>query len=231
MLVNDLIRALPLDEEATHAHTGAWVASVLRTKIAEGQLRPGTKLSEQALAQALGVSRNTLREAFTVLGNELIITRIPNRGVFVASPGMDDVKEIYAVRRMIEPAALHWGPKLNVPALERIIKKARTALASGKIEAMATANQRFHEEVVRASGSAQLQELMTRVLAQMRLVFHAMSDAPDFHSHYVELNASLVEMLRDGEREQAAAALRNYLDVAETELLSHLKERMDADGS
>ena len=72
---------------------------------------------------------------------------------------------------------------------------------------------------------------MTRVLAQMRLVFHAMSDAPDFHSHYVELNASLVEMLRDGEREQAAAALRNYLDVAETELLSHLKERMDADGS
>ena len=113
MLVNDLIRALPLDEEATHAHTGAWVASVLRTKIAEGQLRPGTKLSEQALAQALGVSRNTLREAFTVLGNELIITRIPNRGVFVASPGVDDVREIYAVRRMIEPAALHWGPKLR----------------------------------------------------------------------------------------------------------------------
>ena len=229
--MNELLRALPLDEEATHAHTGAWVASVLRTRIAEGRLRPGSKLSEQALAQALGVSRNTLREAFTVLGNELILTRIPNRGVFVASPGMDDVREIYAVRRMIEPAALQWGPELNMPGLERIVKRARAALASGKIEAMADANQRFHEEVVRASGSAQLQELMTRVLAQMRLVFHAMSDAPDFHSHYVELNASLVDLLRAGERDQAAQALRGYLDTAETELLAHLKDRMAADGS
>ncbi|MBP2398538.1 DNA-binding GntR family transcriptional regulator [Glutamicibacter protophormiae] len=229
--MNELLRALPLDEEATHAHTGAWVASVLRTRIAEGRLRPGSKLSEQSLAQALGVSRNTLREAFTVLGNELILTRIPNRGVFVASPGMDDVREIYAVRRMIEPAALQWGPELNVPGLERIVKRARAALASGKIEAMADANQRFHEEVVRASGSAQLQELMTRVLAQMRLVFHAMSDAPDFHSHYVELNASLVDLLRAGERDQAAQALRGYLDTAETELLAHLKDRMAADGS
>lgn len=229
--MNELLRALPLDEEATHAHTGAWVASVLRTRIAEGQLRPGSKLSEQSLAQALGVSRNTLREAFTVLGNELILTRIPNRGVFVASPGMDDVREIYAVRRMIEPAALQWGPELNVPGLERIVKRARAALASGKIEAMADANQRFHEEVVRASGSAQLQELMTRVLAQMRLVFHAMSDAPDFHSHYVELNASLVDLLRAGERDQAAQALRGYLDTAETELLAHLKDRMAADGN
>lgn len=229
--MNELLRALPLDEEATHAHTGAWVASVLRTRIAEGRLRPGSKLSEQSLAQVLGVSRNTLREAFTVLGNELILTRIPNRGVFVASPDMDDVREIYAVRRMIEPAALQWGPKLNVPGLERIVKRARAALASGKIEAMADANQRFHEEVVRASGSAQLQELMTRVLAQMRLVFHAMSDAPDFHSHYVELNASLVDLLRAGERDQAAQALRGYLDTAETELLAHLKDRMAADGS
>ncbi|MER8026831.1 GntR family transcriptional regulator [Glutamicibacter protophormiae] len=229
--MNELLRALPLDEEATHAHTGAWVASVLRTRIAEGRLRPGSKLSEQSLAQALGVSRNTLREAFTVLGNELILTRIPNRGVFVASPGMDDVREIYAVRRMIEPAALQWGTKLNVPGLERIVKRARAALASGKIEAMADANQRFHEEVVRASGSAQLQELMTRVLAQMRLVFHAMSDAPDFHSHYVELNASLVDLLRAGERDQAAQALRGYLDTAETELLAHLKDRMAADGN
>ncbi|MGX1748971.1 GntR family transcriptional regulator [Glutamicibacter protophormiae] len=231
MPMNELLRALPLDEEATHAHTGAWVASVLRTRIAEGRLRPGSKLSEQALAQALGVSRNTLREAFTVLGNELILTRIPNRGVFVASPGMDDVREIYAVRRMIEPAALQWGPELNVPGLERIVKRARAALASGKIEAMADANQRFHEEVVRASSSAQLQELMTRVLAQMRLVFHAMSDAPDFHSHYVELNASLVDLLRAGERDQAAQALRGYLDTAETELLAHLKDRMAADGN
>lgn len=224
MPVNALISSLPLAEGSTHAHTGAWVASVLRSRIAEGHLLPGAKLSEQALAEALGVSRNTLREAFAVLDHELIITRIPNRGVFVASPGVAGVKEIYGVRRMIEPAALLWGPNLDTDALVSIVIEARAALAAGDIEAMADANQCFHEELVRATGNQHLQELMTRVLAQMRLVFHAMSDAPDFHSHYVELNGSLVELLQAGRREDAANELRGYLDRAEAELLAHLDE-------
>lgn len=91
-----------------HAHTGAWVADVLRERIAAGQLTPGRKLSEQSLSAALGVSRNTLREAFTALAGEAVITRIPNRGVFVAAPDAHDVREIYSVRRMIEPAAVLW---------------------------------------------------------------------------------------------------------------------------
>ncbi|PQZ95085.1 GntR family transcriptional regulator [Arthrobacter sp. MYb227] len=222
MHVNTAISSLSLAEGSTHAHTGAWVASVLRAKIAEGQLLPGAKLSEQALAEAMGVSRNTLREAFAVLDHELIITRIPNRGVFVASPGIEGVKEIYAVRRMLEPAAVLWGPQLNVPALAAVVRDARAALANGDIEAMADANQCFHEELVRAAGSTHLEELMTKVLAQMRLVFHAMSDAPDFHSHYVQLNAGLVELLLAGRREEASETLRGYLDTAEAELLSHL---------
>lgn len=222
MHVNTAISALPLAEGSTHAHTGAWVASILRARIAEGQLRPGVKLSEQALAEAMGVSRNTLREAFAVLDHELIITRIPNRGVFVASPGIEGVKEIYAARRMIEPAAVLWGPRLNVPALAAVVRDAQSALAQGDVEAMADANQCFHEELVRATGSEHLEELMTKVLAQMRLVFHAMSGAPDFHSHYVQLNAGLVELLLAGRREEAAQTLRGYLDTAEAELLAHL---------
>ncbi|MHA7178018.1 GntR family transcriptional regulator [Arthrobacter sp. Sr24] len=224
MPVNALLSSLPLAEGSTHAHTGAWVTSVIRARIAEGQLLPGAKLSELALSEALGVSRNTLREAFTVLAHELIVTRIPNRGVFVASPDADSVKEIYAVRRMIEPAAVLWGQQLNVQALAEIVVGARTARAAGDTAAMADANQGFHEELVRATGSEHLQELMTRVLAQMRLVFHAMSDAPDFHSHYVELNGSLVTLLEEDKREEAAQALRSYLDRAEAELLEHLEQ-------
>jgi DNA-binding GntR family transcriptional regulator len=125
---------------------------------------------------------------------------------------------------MIEPAALLWGPNLDTEALVSIVIEARAALAAGDIEAMADANQCFHEELVRATGNQHLQELMTRVLAQMRLVFHAMSDAPDFHSHYVELNGSLVELLQAGRREDAANELRGYLDRAEAELLAHLGE-------
>jgi len=77
--------------------------------------------------------------------------------------------------------------------------------------------------VVALTGSTSLQALMDRVLAEMRLVFHAMASAPDFHSHYVDRNVALVERLRAGEREEAAAGLRAYLDTAEAELLGHLE--------
>lgn len=90
----------------THAHTGSAVAQKLRAAIMDGRLRPGAKLSEQSLGEALGVSRNTLREAFAALGAERIITRIPNRGVFVAKPSFADVQEMYRIRRVLEPAAL-----------------------------------------------------------------------------------------------------------------------------
>jgi DNA-binding GntR family transcriptional regulator len=216
------LEGLAARSEATHAHTAAWVAESLRTRIAEGRLLPGSKLSEQALAASFGVSRNTLREAFTVLAGEHVVTRIPNRGVIVTSPGPEGVREIYSVRRILEPAAVRWGADVDVDALAAIITEARAARDRGDVAEMAGANQRFHEALIRGTGSQLLQELMTRVLAQMRLVFHAMSQTPDFHSHYVEHNAELVALLASGRREEAAETLRGYMDQAEAELLEHL---------
>lgn len=209
-------------DRSGHANTTAWVADVLRSRIAAGELPPGTKLSEQQLADSMQVSRNTLREAFTMLSIESVVTRYPNRGVFVASPDADAVREIYSVRRMLEPAAVQWGPELDLPRLDAVIADARAARSRGIVAQMAAANQDFHQSLVAMSGSVQLQQMMGRVLAEMRLVFHSMRSEPDFHSRYVEENASLVVLLRAGRRAEAADALRGYLDAAEAELLGHL---------
>lgn len=210
---------------AEHAHRTTWAAGVLRGWIAAGRLKPGSKLSEYSLAATLHVSRNTLREAFTVLTGESVVTRIPNRGVFVASPGAADVREMYKVRRMLEPAAVLWGPGSRagkVSAMESAIARARAARAELSVPDMASANQDFHDAIVALSDSAELTMLMSRTLAQMRLVFHAMSSMPDFHSHYVERNADLVGLIKSGERAKAADALLKYLDTSEAELLAHI---------
>jgi len=181
-------------------------------------------LSEQSLSATLGVSRNTLRQAFATLAGESIVTRIPNRGVFVASPGVEEVREIYRIRRTIEPSAVLWSEPSakDLDAMEAIVRRAQAARDAGAVAEMADANQAFHEAVVGLTRSDSLRELMERVLAEMRLVFHAMASAPDFHAHYVDRNAQLVKRLRAGENEKAAAELRAYLDAAEAELLEHL---------
>ncbi len=212
---------------ARHAHTGEWVASVLRSGISAGSLTPGTKLLEEALCLALGVSRNTLREAFGILAAENIVTRVPNRGVFVARPSAEDIREIYRVRRYLEPAALRWGGNGDDGAadarLDGIIGRARAARTAEDVAAMAGANQDFHQCVVARTGSGRFNAMMSEVLAEMRLVFHGMGDDPAFHAPYVEANAGIAQLLRSDAAEEAAEEMREYLDRAETQLLAALR--------
>lgn len=219
----------PDPDAAVHAHTGAWVAQVLRRRISAGDLRPGSKLAEQALAEELEVSRNTLREAFTALAAESIVRRVPNRGVFVASPDAEDIRDVYQVRRMLEPAALLWG-ELDPDReedLRRIREQITAALRSGDADRMASANQSLHDVIVALAGSPTLSLVMDRTLARMRLVFHGMADPAAFHARYAERNLALLQLLLSGRRDEATAALREYLDSAEHELLEHLQRLQD----
>jgi DNA-binding GntR family transcriptional regulator len=202
-----------------HAETSSWVAAQLRQAIADGRLAPGAKLAEEELREALGVSRNTLREAFATLTTERVVTRIPNRGVFVSHPTAEDIREIYRVRRLVEPGALLWSPAQPTDGLAGVVRTARAAAAVGDVPAMAGANQEFHRGIVARAGSERLSALMEQVLAEMRLVFATMGADPRFHEPYVEENAKILGLLEAGRNAAAAEAMAQYLDRAEHQLL------------
>lgn len=186
--------------------------SALRERISAGLWEPGEKVNEQELAASLGVSRNTLREAFAALSGDGIITRIHNRGVFIAGPGVADVRDIYGARAALEPAALQWGRDLDVPLLAEIVGAAEAARGRGDRHAVADANQRFHREIVAGLGSPALDETMARLLARMRLVFvRVLAAEPDFHVPYVDENRQVVGLLEARERAEAAATLRTMI--------------------
>ncbi len=226
-ILDDLRRT---NASGRHAETGQWAAGVLREQIAAGRLAPGTKLSEESLGEALGVSRNTLREAFSTLTAERVVTRFPNRGVFVSRPTADDIREIYRVRRYLEPAALAWTPASDLDPtllarLDLAVERARTARNDGSIPGMAGANQEFHAGIVALAGSARLDQLMSQVLAEMRLVFHSMTEDALFHAPYVDENARIMEFLAAARRSEAAALMADYLLRAETQLLTAVAAR------
>ena len=206
------------------AHAGTGVADWLRTAILGGRLRPGTKLSEQSLGETLGVSRNTLREAFAVLGAERIVTRIPNRGVFVAQPSSADVQEMYRIRRILEPAALVQERSPAAAAMEPVLAAAvQQGLAARErhdVPGMAAANQEFHALVVGLAGCSRLDTLMAHIQSEMRLVFHAMAADPAFHAPFSSQNAEILALWRAGQGAQAAAKLTNYLTAAQEQVLA-----------
>jgi DNA-binding GntR family transcriptional regulator len=198
-------------------------AAVIREQVADGLLRSGARLPEEVMAAALGVSRNTIREALGQLVAERVVVRVPNRGVLVATPTADDVRDIYRARRVIEPGCLRMSAGSDASAyaaLEGAARDGQAAVARGAGDEVATANQHFHRAVVALSSSARLDVEMARLLAEMRLVFQRAGPAQDFHTDYVHRNAEIAALLVAGDVPGAAAALESYLVDAEQHLLT-----------
>ncbi len=78
------------------------IVSALTKAIVEHRLHPGTKLAEQKLADHFGVSRTLVRQALLQLSQHQLVTLEPARGAFVAAPSVDEARQVFAVRRMLE---------------------------------------------------------------------------------------------------------------------------------
>ncbi|HET9171285.1 MAG TPA: GntR family transcriptional regulator [Actinospica sp.] len=206
--------------------TAERVAAILRDRITVGQLPPGTRLVEEAIGDALGVSRNTLREAFRLLTHERLLVHELNRGVFVRTLSAQDVVELYRVRRMIEIAALRSSGDLADREHARVFAKVAEAIADaeqsakdGRWQDVGTANLRFHRALVELAGSTRIEEFMAQILAELRLVFHVMKNPRRFHEPYIARNRVILETLQAGNVASAEALLKDYLDEAEHQLV------------
>ena len=195
------------------------VTHTLLEEISTGQLAPGEKLHEVALATRLEVSRNTLREAFVALQGYGVVVRLPHRGVHVTLPEISHVDEIYQCRSLLEPAVLQWSDQLDTAALKDCVAAGRAAREAGDPHAVGDANQRFHSAIIASAESYYANEVMTRVLALMRLVFiRGSAERRGFHYPYIELNATIADLAASGRRREAAEEMRSYLDRACSEV-------------
>ena len=191
----------------------------LLNEISTGRLRPGEKLNEVSLAARLEVSRNTLREAFISLEDYGVVARKPHRGVWVTLPDEELIDEIFRLRSLLEPAVLQWSVGLDIDELHECVQDGQLAKEAHDHDAVGDANQRFHAIIVEGSGSAYAGEMMTRVLAMMRLLFIQVSaEHHGFHYPYVELNEEIAVLVESGQREQAAEKMRTYLEQSRNEL-------------
>ncbi|MGI5491781.1 GntR family transcriptional regulator [Microtetraspora malaysiensis] len=220
-----LSAARPVLERAS---TAELVAGVLRESVIEGSLPPGTRLSEEVIGQALGVSRNTLREAFRLLSHENLLVHEFHRGMFVRRLTAADVADIYRMRRPLETAGLRSAgsaPAEAIRAVARRVEEGRAAAKAGDWGGVGTANMRFHGALAALLGSRRVDEAMARILAELRLAFHAVGEPRPFHEPYLDGNARIAALLAEGQYERAADELLAYLDTAEAQLLATYDER------
>lgn len=186
--------------------------------ISERRLLPGTKLSEERLAQAFHASRTRIREVLMRLSQELIIELHQNRGAFVASPSQADLRDVFAVRRALERAiavelCTRYGGQ-TIAVLRRHLDSEARARTTGDRPAMARLTGDFHVRLAELTENRLFSDNLRRLVALTSLAIAqydalATSACPD-HEH-----ADLVAAIESGDARRAEKLMLEHLDHVE----------------
>jgi DNA-binding GntR family transcriptional regulator len=205
--------------------TAERVADALRDLIISGDLPPGTALREQQLVTSLDVSRNTLREAFRLLGRERLVVYNLHRGVAVRELDEHDVEDLYRTREPLELMAIEYSadaPRERLEELLDLVADAERAAREKNWKLVGTLNIDFHQRLVDLIGSERISTFFRVIDAELRLAFAMVEDAPRFFRPFIPRNRAIAELLLAGDRATAAAELREYLAEAERLIRSGL---------
>jgi DNA-binding GntR family transcriptional regulator len=207
------------------------VTERLRDTIVNGDLAPGSQLSEAELASRFGVSRGPVREALQRLIQEGLVRAEPHRGVFVPVLTEEDVKDIYRAREALESAAVKQiigsaEPGDAADALDKVVELMAKAEAKDDWPAVGRHDLDFHTALVAASGSERLQRMFSTVISETRLCLGVLT-AADARSDLVDEHRQIAAMIRAGETEKALVVLKQHFDDAVVTLRSREPKQED----
>ncbi|HVP55836.1 MAG TPA: GntR family transcriptional regulator [Candidatus Eisenbacteria bacterium] len=198
------------------------VASVLRQRILEGELRPGTPLQEVPLAASLGVSRNTMREAMRILALEGLLKRSIHRGVAVSQLSLKDVQEIYHLRRMLEIPAVLAADGRRADILQEI----RSALDGyeGAVHARnwmraVSFDLQFHGLLIRFHQNKRLESFYQKLIGEVRMGMVMVDRTHDNPERLIPVHRKIYQLLTAGRLKRCAAVLAQHLDDSEARLI------------
>ena len=187
------------------------------TAILERRLLPGTQLIEERLANIFDVSRTKVREAIGRLVHDYIATNIPNRGAFVSSPSVEQAREVFDARRLIEPAlvrivAAKATPK-QVAVLRAHLKREDAARQSADARSIVSLSGEFHFLLADMAGNSFLSRTMRELetLTALVIILFGSSDSficPGEHP-------ALVDAIEAGGKNRAAKLMLQHLEHVE----------------
>ena len=191
------------------------VQQEIERRILDGELAPGEQLIEAQLAEALGVSRGPIREAFRVLEEAGLVRQEKNRGVFVRSIPLDEAMEIYDLRALMDEAV---GRRLAERISPEQLKIARTlveqmdqAVKAGDADRYHLINLEFHDKLVEFAGNRKLIALYRRLIKELSL-FRRMNlaDGRQLPQSVAEHRA-IVKAIASGDADAAGRAMREHV--------------------
>lgn len=199
------------------------VESITRA-IVEHRLMPGTRLGEQRLADIFQVSRTLVRQALNQLSRDRLVTLQPARGASVAEPSVDEARQVFEARRLVESALVRQLAAAVTPAqlavLRRHLKAEREAVDRADVAARTRLLAEFHVLLARQLGNEVLAQLLADLLRRSSLIALMYQSAHSADASHDE-HGAIVDALERRDARAAARLMAAHLGHVELNLRLH----------
>lgn len=194
------------------------IARSLTEAIVSGQLPPGAKVAEAAVARELGVSRAPVREAGRLLESQGLLVAHPGRGFFVRAHSPEDIDDLYDLRICIEKHATVQAAKRLTPegaaALRRQLAVLQEAAQSQGPAAQIEEDYRLHRLICEMSGNRRLLRLFDDLSSELRIVIGLIGRLYDDPRRIADTHVPLLDAIESGDAARIEAAVEFHLGDA-----------------
>ena len=194
-----------------------WVTEVLRQAILDGYFEPGERLDRERIADELEVSRTPLREAITALETEGLLQSKPHRGVFVSRVSEKDIREVFAVRALLEAEVAREAaasiPESAIDVLEMSLRDAQEAYDAGDTNAQFEADRLFHQTLCNFTENSLLKEVLEGVNNRIAVVRRFAQMRPGPHvEEFAQEHIDILRAIRQRDCDRAADLMKSHLE-------------------
>ena len=177
------------------------------------------RLDEKQLSQALGVSRTPIREAITLLEQEGFLRTEPRRGIFIVRKTKKQIIEMIEMWAALESMAARLATvnasDEEIAGLRRIFDEFRTEAPAEHLEEYSDANIRFHQAIIRLSGSHLMGKTIENLFVHMRAIRRMTISQKDRAARSIIDHMRIIEALEQRDTELAERLVRQHsLDLA-----------------
>jgi DNA-binding GntR family transcriptional regulator len=202
------------------------ISSRIRRALLEGELRPGQRIKEVRLAEALGVSRPTLRESLQQLIHEGALVQVPYKGIHVAQPTTEELIDVAEVRMPLETmAALRLSRDPRGPAMDGVREALRVHLAAidsgDDLEAHVT-HIALHKAIWDRADSPTLSKVWPLVGSQIHIALTVDQAVRHDPERDAMLHRRLVRVIEEGDEAAIAAEVEEHIRRSVDEVLRRL---------
>ena len=193
------------------------VRRAILEQILSGALRPGARLIEAKLSQELGVSQATVNSALQDLHDQGMVTKLLNRSTNVSRYTLSDIEKLFAVRMLLEPAAVaavsaNWSKEAEQSLLAQV-DQMRRAARTRELARWGIADYTFHQEIYRWSGNPYLLQASQAIAAApfAYILCDHLEALPTDYLSMAEDHHDVVRAMADGP-EQAERVIRTLIE-------------------